>query len=102
MVDKYLIKSASSPSKYPQSVYNNKVGFNQVVIPTVDDIPDANHQQSHIYEGVKYLIHSPYEMFSADSVSHQTIYGHHMIVYLNPQKTVIEKTLESYPLERLS
>jgi hypothetical protein len=92
----------SSPDDYPQSVHNSRVGFYQFLATSVKNKPDTNHHQSHIYEGAKYFIHSPYETFSSDSVSHQTIYGHHMIVYLSPQKTIIDKTLEHYPLDRFS
>jgi hypothetical protein len=102
MVPKYGIKMMSSPDDYPQSVQNSRAGFYQLLRTAFENKPDTNHHQSHIYQGAKYFIHSPYEMFSSDSVSHQTIYRHHMIVYLSPQKTIIDETLESYPLEKLS
>jgi hypothetical protein len=57
---------------------------------------DFNHHEKFNYQGVNYFIHSPYELFSKSSVTHQTIANHSMIVYLNPQKRVIDEALESY------
>jgi hypothetical protein len=66
----------------------------------VKDHLDANHHESMMHEGAKYLIHNPYEMFSRESASHQTIVNHSLIVYAVPQKTIIDKALESYSPER--
>jgi hypothetical protein len=105
VVLKYYITSQRLPDRYPYGVYNNRVGFDQRLFYSDENDNKqhhTNHHPSHIYRRAKYFIHSPYEMFSSDSASHQTIYAHQMIVYLNPQKTIIDETLESYPLERLS
>jgi hypothetical protein len=66
-----------------------------------EDRLDENHHESLVHEGAKYLIHSPYELFSRESASHHTIVNHSVIVHVTPQKTIIDTALESYPPERL-
>jgi hypothetical protein len=87
------------------SVRNHKSGYFSTIQLGIngyknEDYLDKNHHESLVYQGAKYLIHSPYELFSRESASHQTIVNHSLIVYLNPQKTIIDEALESYPPER--
>jgi hypothetical protein len=105
LVEKYQVTSQVMPDGYPFGVHNHRGGFDQKIYYQDENDKEqhhTNHHPSHIYRRAKYFIHSPFEIFSSDSASHQTIHLHHMIVYLNPQKTIIDETLESYPLERLS
>jgi hypothetical protein len=60
----------------------------------------ANHHESFTHQGIKYSIHSPYEMFSKDSAFYRTIVNHSLVVYLNPQKTVLDEPLKSYEPHR--
>jgi hypothetical protein len=61
---------------------------------------ELNHHETFRYEGVNYLIHNPYEMFSKLSASHQTVNLCSMIVYVNPQKKIIDEALKSYEPKR--
>jgi hypothetical protein len=61
---------------------------------------DYNYHHSFTHQGVNYFIHNPYEMFSKFSAKHQSIANFSMIVYLNPQKTIIDETLEGYEPRR--
>jgi hypothetical protein len=61
---------------------------------------DPSDHETFTRKGIKHFIHSPYEMFSKESPNHQTFNQHSMIVYLNPQKTIIDKALESFPPKR--
>jgi acid-sensing ion channel, other len=60
----------------------------------------TKHHESFNYEGVNYLIHNPFEMFSRDSKLHQTVANHSITVYLNPVKTIIDEALEAYEPQR--
>jgi hypothetical protein len=61
---------------------------------------DKNHHETFDYQGVKFLIHNPYELFSKQSASHTTVANSSMIVYLNPQKTIIDEVLQKYNPKR--
>jgi hypothetical protein len=61
---------------------------------------DQNHHKSFDYQGVKFLIHNPYEMFSKLSASHTTIANSSMVVFLNPQTTIIDEVLKGYEPKR--
>jgi hypothetical protein len=61
---------------------------------------DPNHHEKFNYQGINYLIHNPFDLFSRDSKVHQTIANHSIIVYLNPVKTIIDKALEKYPISK--
>jgi hypothetical protein len=56
----------------------------------------SNHHESFTYQGLNYFIHSPYEMFSKDSAYHRTVVNHSLVVYLNPQKTILDDPLKNY------
>jgi hypothetical protein len=60
----------------------------------------ANHHKSFVRQGLNYLIHSPYEVFSKDSAYHRTVVNHSLVVYLNPQKTILDEPLEDYEPSR--
>jgi hypothetical protein len=61
---------------------------------------DRNHHESYDYQGINYLIHSPFELPSRFSKKHQTIANSSIIVLLNPTKIVIDEALESYKPKR--
>jgi hypothetical protein len=61
---------------------------------------DRNHHESLNYQGINYLIHNPHELLSKLSAKHQTVANYSMIVYLNPQITDIEVTLNGYEPKR--
>jgi hypothetical protein len=65
-----------------------------------DEDIDTNHHESFAQGGANYLIHSPFDLFSKEAPVHQTIVGHSVVVYLSPQKTIIDEALQSYPPER--
>jgi hypothetical protein len=91
---------------YPMGVTEHVSGFSSIIglVSTRENREnrtfDRNHHKKFIFQGLNYLIHSPYEMFSKDSAVHQCIVNHSMIVYLNPQKTIIDKALEDYEPKR--
>jgi hypothetical protein len=60
----------------------------------------TNHHKTFDYRGVNYWIHSPYEWFSKLSAHHRSMTTYSIIVYLNPQKVLIDEALESYPPQR--
>jgi hypothetical protein len=104
-VFKYRTAAQSPPGNYPMSAVDHKSGYFSIIQLGISgfsgqDYLDENHHESLVHEGAKYLIHSPYELFSRESASHETIVNHSLIVYVNPQKTIIDKALESYPPER--
>jgi hypothetical protein len=61
---------------------------------------DPNHHKSYLNQGIKYLIHSPYDLFSKSSISYQSITNNSLIIYLNPQKTIIDEDLKSFQPKR--
>lgn len=61
---------------------------------------DANHHESYVYEGIKYVLHSPYDLFSKSSVQYQSVTDKSLIIYISPQKIIIDKALESYKPKR--
>jgi hypothetical protein len=61
---------------------------------------DQNHHEMYNYQGIKYLIHNPNELFTRQTPIHQSITNHSIIVYLNPKKTTIDEALESYDFKR--
>jgi hypothetical protein len=106
-VKKYRIQS-QNPKKnsYPLSVREYRSGFLSIIRKFLlgyrtDRLLYTKHHESFDYEGVNYLIHNPFEMFSRDSKLHQTVANHSITVYLNPVKTIIDEALEAYePLKR--
>jgi hypothetical protein len=89
---------------YPMSVVASESGFYSIinlvsVIPKYRKI-ELNHHESFNYQGVKFLIHNPFELFYKRSSSHTTIANSSMFVFMNPQKTIIDEVLESYEPKR--
>jgi hypothetical protein len=108
MTLKYRTKTLEPSGRYPMKVVTYKTSFYSYVRMggerkenIEEGLFDPSEHETFTRQGVQYFIHSPYEMFSRESASHQTIVNHSMIVYLNPQKTIIDEALESYPPERL-
>jgi hypothetical protein len=63
---------------------------------------DKNHHKSYDYQGLNYLIHSPFEMPSRFSTKHQTVANSSIIVLLDPTKIEIDEALESYEPKRFA
>jgi hypothetical protein len=61
---------------------------------------DENHHQSFNYQGVKFIIHNPYEHFSKESAIVTTVANTSTIVYLNPKLTMIDEIIENYDSRR--
>jgi acid-sensing ion channel, other len=98
---KYRIRTMNPNKPYPLNVSEYRSGFSSVLQKTYHKRPmDINHHEKFNYQGINYFIHSPYEMISRETAVHQSIVNHSMIVYLNPQKTIIDKALEKYSSER--
>jgi hypothetical protein len=93
---------------YPMNVTHFQSGFSSLLRmrPTYLKYQtitlDQNHHEKYNYQGIKYLIHSPYELFTKQTSIHQSITNHSIIVYLNPKKVIIDKALESYEFKRYS
>lgn len=99
-VFKYRFLSYDPPGGYPMSVTGFRQGFYSLV-KSNDEKTDKNDHESLIYEGVRYFIHSPYDLFSKESLMINTIATHSLVVFLDPQKTIIDKALENYEPKRL-
>jgi hypothetical protein len=97
---------SQKPNKtYPLKVAEYQSGYYSYVA-MVSYVPskrfyDKNHHETFNYQGVNYYIHNPYEMVTKFAAKHQTIANYSMIVYLNPQKTIIDDALKSYEPKRL-
>jgi acid-sensing ion channel, other len=61
---------------------------------------DENHHSSSTFLGVNYFFHSPYEMFTKNSKHFQSSPSNALIMYIDPQLTLIEDALKDYPPER--
>jgi hypothetical protein len=57
---------------------------------------EKNHHETFNYQGVIFLIHNPYELFSKRSAIHTTISNSTIAVYLDPQKTISDEVLNDY------
>jgi acid-sensing ion channel, other len=99
---KYRARAKVPRESYPTNVSDFQSGlFGMIVQARNFKAPfDTNHYKTYISQGLKLWIHNPYEMFSKISQMHQTITNHSKLIYLNPQKTIIDKALELYPPER--
>jgi acid-sensing ion channel, other len=98
---KYRIRTMNPNKPYPLNVSEYRSGFLSVLQQSRWKRPlDINHHEKFNYQGINYFIHSPYEMISRETPSHQSIVNHSMIIYLNPQKTIIDEALEKYSPER--
>jgi hypothetical protein len=101
-IKKYRIRTQDPEKPYPMGVDDNRAGF-YITFMMIENYIfklQENHHKLNIYDGAKYLIHSPFELFSKDSPSHQTIPGHSIIVYVNPFKMSIDEAIESYEPQR--
>lgn len=90
---------------YPMGVTHFRSGFFSMLRKRTQsrknkDIIDRNHHEKFDYQGINYLIHDPFEMFSKKSAVHQTIMNHSIIVHLHPQSTIIDKALERFKPKR--
>jgi hypothetical protein len=100
-VVKYRIRSQCPEKPYPLNVSEYRSGFSSVLQQTRFNQPlGSNHHETYNHQGINYYIHSPYELISRETASHQSIVNHSLIIYLSPQKTLIDKALEEYSPER--
>lgn len=103
-IKKYRIRPSNPggpDNPYPTSVADFRSGFFATLRKLSNHAKenenlDFNHHESFDYQGLNYLIHSPYELFSKTSTVHQSIVNHSIIIHLNPQKTIIDAALENY------
>jgi hypothetical protein len=102
LVMKYIAMAKVPKDPYPMRVIDSRSGFHAMTTQSrmYRDPLEVNHHEKYNFQGFKYLIHSPFEMISATTTLHQSIVNHSMIIYLNPQKTIIHKTLRSYGAKR--
>jgi hypothetical protein len=104
-VMKYRFKSKNPKGGYPMKVTEHGAGFFGIMHTNGnlrDMKPFKNHHESFVQQGVNYFIHSPYEVLSKDSAHHRTVVNHSLIVYVNPQKTILDGPLENYKPFRFS
>jgi hypothetical protein len=100
-VFKYRTRARKPDKPYPLSVVNYRSGLYSLVPQNRYAMPfDVNHHEKFITQGVKYFVHQPFEMLSKTMIKHESIVNHSMIIYVNPQKTIIDKALESYEPQR--
>jgi hypothetical protein len=91
---------------YPMSVSDYRSGFISVIMKRHkypryrEESLDPNHHEKFNYQGINYLIHNPYELFSKDSSLIQTVANHSIIVHLKPKKVIIDQALRSYKPKR--
>jgi hypothetical protein len=100
---KYRIPTQIPKNRYPMSIEDDQGGFNIMVKMFENSFNhslEENHHKLNIYDGAKFFLHSPFEMFLKDSPNHRTIPGYSMLVYVNPFKMSIDGTLESYEPQR--
>jgi hypothetical protein len=98
---KYRVLSQLPNKPYPMNVTNFQSGFYSLISQSDYSEPfDVNHHEKFSTQGMKNFIHNPYEMLSRSTVSHQSIVNHSLIVYLNPEKTIIDEALEDYEPKR--
>jgi acid-sensing ion channel, other len=57
---------------------------------------DKNHHESQVYAGVRYLFHSPYDMFSKSSIRHHSLPQFRVVFFIYPQMTRIDDALNDY------
>jgi hypothetical protein len=92
---------AKNPNKtYPMNVVAHESGFYSSISlyshrPMLQKI-EKNHHETFNYQGAKFLIHNPYELFSKRSAIHTTISNSTIAVYLDPQKTISDEVLNDY------
>jgi hypothetical protein len=62
---------------------------------------DTNHHKSYVYQGLNFLIHNPFDMFSRSSTLYQSVVNNSIMIYVNPQRTMIEEGLKGFRPKRL-
>jgi hypothetical protein len=101
-VVKYRIHSIKPTKPYPMRVSDFRSGLSSLIPQAGFSEPfDVNHHEKFTTQGFKHFIHSPFEMPTRTSMMHQSIVNHSMVIYLNPEKTIVDKTLENYKPKRL-
>jgi acid-sensing ion channel, other len=99
---KYRARSAEPNKPYPMKVSDFRSGMFALIHQVVKYLApfDLNHYEKYTSQGAKFWIHNPYEMISQHAQMHRSITNHSLVVYLSPQKMIIDKALELYPPER--
>jgi hypothetical protein len=92
---------------YPMKVSSHQSGFRSNIKFATKHISgqgrpslDQNHHKTHVFEGCRYFIHSPYDMLSKSSKSYQSLVDFRILFFLNPQQTKIDDTVVAYPPQR--
>jgi hypothetical protein len=101
-VFKYRIYTKEYKNTYPMNVTAYRQGFYSIVSmfeSYAEKIITEGHDNFPL-DGVNYIIHSPFDLFSKESASYQSIVTHSLVVYLNPQKAIIDEALEKYEPKR--
>jgi hypothetical protein len=100
---KYRIVTVNYKGSYPMQVTRYRQGLYATVylFESFKQMTSTKAHDNFPLGGVNFLIHSPFDMISKESASHQTIPTHSLVVYLNPQKSIIDEALEKYEPKRL-
>jgi hypothetical protein len=103
---KYKTWTKDPEKDYPMKVESYESGYFSLVnlvsyIPKLKKI-ETNYHETFNYQGVKYLIHNPYELFLKQSATHTTIANSSMVIYIEPLKTNVDEVLEGYEPEKLT
>jgi hypothetical protein len=101
---KYRRKQASTLKfnvTYPMKVESHLSGFRSLIrLKKKHSENDTNHHESQVYGGVRYLFHSPYDLFSKNSIRHQSLPTFRVLFFIEPQQTNIVEALNDYSPER--
>jgi hypothetical protein len=98
---KYRIMTQEPNKPYPLSIVDYRAGLVSMIPRNGYGEPfDVNHHEKFTTQGLKYFIHQPFEMLSRNMIKHESIVNHSMIIYVNPQKMIINEALESYEPQR--
>lgn len=106
MIKEFQARPKDPNDDYPMMISEYHSGFFSVfrMISVYSKLGDRflvpNHHKSYVNQGVKYLIHSPYDLFSKSSISYQSVPNNSLIIYLNPQKTQIDDALKNFQPKR--
>jgi hypothetical protein len=99
-IDEFERQAEDPDMPYPLSVTDYQFGYVSLVniishIPILQKLMNQSiHHKTFDYQGVNYLIHSPYDMLSKRLALHRTINKHSIIVYLNPKKVILDESIE--------
>jgi hypothetical protein len=107
-VMRYKKNTQPPNNSYPTSVTTYESGFFSLynILSSTSNFHKGDyknykkHHKSFIYQGLNFLINSPYEIFSQWSKTYRTITNNSIVVYLKPERRIIDKALEKYRPEK--